>query len=466
MATAEKIDAPGLSPAEPDVPRKVSHVAGVHEADVVRHIPVSRSDVLDRLLKPNLWADHDFKALDAALHYIGRLRQQDSAVKLDELMDGYAPFNPDNDLEFSLPMTDWEKDSQRAKFLGGVEQLVFRANFERITREDLERVLNETSPYGVDVDIDLDEFEPLLPFFRGVRTNIRSQRDPRWLYLRHKYYQVPTYERLFLALTLKPEGQRIDEIMKKERLNEKQAERRFRKIRAALPEWVSPDHVYLKMFKDIPQIDIDMLLPNNGVKFRPFDRMMLWISGGGSAIYALIISILKLIAVVISPVLLVMTLFGFGGTLFRQVMSVINTRNRYMMELVQKLYFHNISNNQGALTLLVDEAEEEDIKEDALLFAFLLRQPTGYLDLERAKTEIEEFLEAEFKVTVNFDHEEAFGRLEKRELAGRGKDGELWVLPPADAIDQLRVLWQRALDLRAGSATLLDAGTATLGHAE
>ena len=211
------------------------------------------------------------------------------------------------------------------------------------------------------------------------------------------------------------------------------------------------------MFKDIPQIDIDMLLPNNGVKFRPFDRIMLWVSGGGSAIYALVMSIMKLVmAVVVSPILLLMTLFGFGGTLFRQVMSVINTRNRYMMELVQKLYFHNISNNQGALTLLVDEAEEEDIKEDTLLYAFLLKQPAGYLDLQRAKSEIEEFLNTEFRITVNFDHEEAFERLALRGLARRGEDGAIWAAPPARAVEHLRRLWGESLNLRPGGSAILD----------
>jgi hypothetical protein len=466
MATAENIDGPKRSGqnlmAKLVGAPKVEQVARVHDADVVRFIPVSRSNVMAKLLEPGFfdleaWPEADANAVEAALHYIGRLRQQDSAIKLDELMDGYHPFNPDNDMEYSAPMSDWEKDKQREKFISGVEQLVFRANFEYITRAELERVLAETSPYGVDVDIDVDEFEPLLPYFRGVKMQHRAKRDWRWGYLRFQHFEVPSYERLFLALTLKPAEQRIEEIMAKEDLPRKQAERKFKRHRRAMPDWVSPDHIYLKMFKDIPQIDIDMLLPNNGVKFRAFDRIMLWVSGGGSAIYALVISIVKLVAmVVVSPVLLLMTLFGFGGTLFRQIMSVINTRNRYMMELVQKLYFHNISNNQGALTLLVDEAEEEDIKEDTLLYAFLLRQLPFGLDLDKAKSDIEAFLSAKFKIKVNFDHDEALGRLKKRGLAGQGEDGAVWVARPAQAVKHLQALWGQSLDLRAGCGTILD----------
>jgi Protein of unknown function (DUF3754) len=462
MASIE-LEKPAVPPfaypaAKPVAAGKVEAVAGLHDTDILRYIPVPRSAVMDALAALDYRAAYDRKTIGDALHYLGRLHQQDSALKLDELMDDYHLFNPDNDIEFAVTTSAQEKELRRKTFLEGVGQLVFRANFEPIRREELERVLSQTSPYGVEVDVDIDEFDPLLPFYRGVRGKARSKRDWRWGYLRARHFHVPSYERLFLALTLKPAEQRIAEIMRKERLSRKSAERKFRKLRRAMPEWVSSEHVYLKMFKDIPQIDIDMLLPNNGVKFRQFDRLMLWLSGGGTTVYALAVTILKLaLAVAISPIVMFLALFGFGGTAFRQIMSVINTRTRYMAELVQKLYFHNISSNQGTLTLLIDEAEEEDIKEDALLYAFLLKQLPQTLDLERAKDEIEVFLHDKFTVKVNFDHEEAFGRLAGRGLAGAGHDGGIWTLPPDAAVQHLRQRWMEALDVRAGSTPALDA---------
>ena len=45
-----------------------------------------------------------------------------------------------------------------------------------------------------------------------------------------------------------------------------------------------------------------------------------------------------------------------------------------MMVLAQNLYFCSIANNHGALTLIADSAEEEDVKEDMLLYAFLARR--------------------------------------------------------------------------------------------
>ena len=81
---------------------------------------------MERLTAPEYWEDHDRAAVMDALHCLGRMRQQDSCVKLDELMDAYQPFNPDDSMEFTEPLS-WEQKSElREIFLAGVEQLVFR----------------------------------------------------------------------------------------------------------------------------------------------------------------------------------------------------------------------------------------------------------------------------------------------------------------------------------------------------
>lgn len=438
--------------------RPAKMVSGIHEAGAAaRFIPINRSSVIERLTSERYWQGHDQAAVKDALHCLGRLRQQDSCLKLDELMDSYQPFNPDSALRFTRRLTWEQKAELRETFIGGVEQLVFRANFTPISREELEQVLSQTSPYGVDVDVDLDEFDPLLPYYRGVSNDARSRRDWRWAYLRKIHYILPTYDRLFLALTLKSVEKRIAEIQQKCGIDRKQAEKRVKRMRRALPDWVTSDQIYLKMFKNVPQVDIDMLLPNGGVKFRQIDRMMLWVSGGGSAVYALVISILKVVAAVtISPILLFMTLFGFGGALWRQLSSVLNTRNRYLMELSQKLYFHNMSNNQGVLTLLVDESEEEDIKEDSLLYAFLLNAPVQRGDLGGIKTAIENFLRREFDILVDFDCEEALARLKARGLVEE-THGVIRAMPAAEAAIHLRRQWGQSIELCAGACATFDA---------
>jgi hypothetical protein len=437
--------------------KKVVQVAGVHKIDApVRFIAVGRAGLLERLTAHEYWEGHDRAAVKDVLHCLGRLRQQESCVRLDQLMDAYQPFNPDNALKYSKRLTWEEKAELKESFLAGIEQLVFRANFTPIRREELDVMLSKTSPYGVEVDVDLDEFEPLLPYYRGVNTEHRSSRDWRWAYLLKTHYSLPSYERLFLALTLKPAEKRIGELQAKHKISRRKAEKKLRKARSSLPAWVDSEEIYLKMFKDVPQLDIDMLLPAAGVRFNPFDRFMLWISGGGSAIYALVVAVLKILAVAVSPVLLIMTLFGFGGALWRQISSVLNTRNRYMMELSQKLYFHNMSNNQGVLTLLVDESEEEDIKEESLLYAFLLNTPVPRSNFHSIKLSVESFVKREFGVVTDFDHEEALARLKARGIAHE-VHGEILAMPAAEAAIHLRRQWNKAIEVCADGFPPLNA---------
>ncbi len=74
-----------------------------------------------------------------------------------------------------------------------------------------------------------------------------------------------------------------------------------------------------------------------------------------------------------NPFTLAFGVFGLSAVIFRQAMKFFHTRNHYMMVLAQNLYFCSLANNRGALTLIADGAEEEDVKEDMLLYAFLAR---------------------------------------------------------------------------------------------
>jgi hypothetical protein len=147
-----------------------------------------------------------------------------------------------------------------------------------------------------------------------------------------------------------------------------------------------------------------------------------------------------------NPIALFMALGGLGAVFFRQVMNFFNTRNKYMMQLAQNLYFQSLSNNRGALTLLIDRAEEEDIKEDILLYSLLLKERVYRDQIEDAKQAIEQFLQHEFGVRVGFDIADAMNRLSRDGLVREMPDGELRPLPVTEALAFLRDRWGDALD--------------------
>jgi hypothetical protein len=68
----------------------------------------------------------------------------------------------------------------------------------------VQRLLVEQSPYGLNLKVDLSEFDEALLYYRGTGTIVREERNPWRFYLRKDRLDVPIFERLFLLLKLKP----------------------------------------------------------------------------------------------------------------------------------------------------------------------------------------------------------------------------------------------------------------------
>ena len=81
-------------------------------------------------------------------------------------------------------------------------------------------------------------------------------------------------------------------------------------------------------------------------------------------------------------------------------MGFFNTRSRYMMVLAQNLYFCSLANVLRALMLIAEYAEEEDVNEDMLLYAFLAQSPSHQEALSQARAAISGFLKERCEVSV------------------------------------------------------------------
>ncbi|HKJ63408.1 MAG TPA: DUF3754 domain-containing protein, partial [Hyphomicrobiales bacterium] len=324
------------------------------------------------------------------------------------------------------------------------KELVTSANFHDIGPDEMDEIFEKASPDGVHVEVEFEEYELCLMFHRGETKIQKQKRDIRKLFLKHTTFEVDLYKRLFVAIKFKTEEQRIAEL-KQEGLDDKAAHKKLKKMRKMLPPAFSSDHIYVKIFKNIPKYDVEMLFPNLRVKMKYRDKLQL----GGSALFgtftwAVGTASKLLVAVALSPIVLAGTLItGVGGIMYAQVRNIFVTRDRYRMQLAQSLYFQNIANNQAALALMVDEAEEEDVKEEALLYVHLCQTPVHESQLENLRIRINAFLFKNFRTDVNFDITDALDRLMARGLVRRSSTGELWVMPPDEAVPFLKMAWSR-----------------------
>ena len=421
-----------------------------------KFIPVTRYALLDRIDKPDAWPEGLYDDCMGAVNNLAAWRHQIYSKRLSEINKHYLPFSPDRDTVRILEYSDEELDQNRASFIEQIVVLLEQANYEKITQEELDAYFTAQGPYGLNLKVDMDEYDESLAYYRGSDTQTHWHRDWKTLFIKKRSETIPIFQRLFLLLKLKPAEDRIEEIMEKEGISRKKAEKRLNANRKNLPDDVSTDHIYLRTFKNIPQSDLEMLFPNTKVEFRPFDKLKLIVTAGGGTLSGIVGTATKVLAAT-NPVTLIIAIIGLGGIIFRQISNFFNQRNRYMMTLAQNLYFHSLANNRGALTLLLDRAEEEDIKEEILLYAYLVHNDVPFHQRDAAKSEIETYLLNEFNICVEYDFDDALERLKEDGLAIETEDGSLFAVEPRVVKKQLAEKWMGCIDV---TETVLDSNAA------
>ncbi len=410
-----------------------------------RFLPVTRHAVLDRVAAPDRWPNGEAARARRFLRYLDYWRRHSYAMRLLDLEQVYEPFSPDTDLMQTRTFSAQERRAMQGRLVEKMCSLLQQANFTRVDPAHFHIILTKDSHYGLDLQVDVHAFEEIAIFYRGATTNTHRQRDIRKAYLGWKEIKVPVFQRLFIMFKLKPFDARVQEVMQEKNVDRKAAEGIVRGLRKMLPATVSSDFVYMKLFKNMPRSDVEMIFPNTKVRFRLFDKIKFGVTAGSGLGVGAIGTASKL-AIASNPYTLVMALAGLGGVAVRQASNFINQRNRYMVVMARNLYFHSMADNRGVMTLLADRAAEEDIKEDMLLYGALARMQANIRGLKAIDEEIERDLSDTFRIDADFDVEDALNRLKQDGIVTERKDGTLDVLRPAEAAAQIDKLWDASLD--------------------
>ena len=409
-----------------------------------KFIPVTREALMERLTRPHSWPGQEAAEARRFFRYMDYWRQQTYAARLFEIEQDYEPFNPDSDLIISRTFTRDERFNKRQRLVANMTKLLEQANYTRIDTDKVELILTSDSHYGLDLHVDLSAFDELLVFYRGASKRTENRRNVRKLYLKNEAIDVPIFQRLCVVFKLKPEEVRIREVMVERSCNRKEAEKIVKRLRSMLPPQIKPDFIYLKLFKNMPRSDIEMVFPNTRVRFRMFDKIRLGVTAGSGLGMGVFGTIGK-IAVASNPIALAGAMVGLCGIAFRQATSFVNQRNRYMVTMAQNLYFHALADNRGVTTLLASRAAEEDIKEEMLLYSVMAKERVTRRDLGDVDRAIEQYLLNTFNVTVNFDLEDALSRLLADGIVTE-QDGVFQTLAPAAAARHIDVKWDKYLD--------------------
>ena len=413
-----------------------------------RFIPVAPHELISRLTLPEVWPGVDPISVRTFFKFLIHWRHLTYSDRQRELLRLYAPFSPDSDTKVIETTSLGARAEQQQAFVGLVRQLLARANYDEIPRDRIEAVISEQNPYGLALEVDLSEFEELHIFYRGESETSAPPSTLERYALRKKPVKLSIYQRLFVMLKLKPVEVRVREIMLKEQVDAKKAEKIIAKLRKTLPASITGDYIYLKLFKFIPRADLEMLFPNTRVKMRQIDKLKLGITAGGGSAAGIATTIAKLstVAALTNPLTVGMAMIGLGGIVFRQISSVFATRTTYMAQLSKNLYFNNLANNHSVMAVLSERGEEEDIKEEVLLYTLLARSTMNRSELADAKLAVEHYLQSEFQVKVNFDIYDALERLVETGVVIEQPNGTLVALQPAEGCRHIDDMWDRYLD--------------------
>lgn len=353
--------------------------------------------------------------------------------RLEGMKRDYAPFNPDLDTVVIGDRSAREIGHASKRLSKSVAQVLRRGNYHCLDQGEILRAFTEQSLFPVKVEVNLNSFSEFLVYARGE--SMREETITTWFGLWKKKVQVPAYDRVCLYIHCKEEADIPV------------------KMRRRLKVDHQPGMIMLKLFRNIPKHDLEMLFPSYDVLMRTIDKLMLGIpalAAGVPVVTKLGPALLALgVAMGVAEgratqASLVTGLTGMvmlGAYLFTQWTRFQFQKVLFMKVLSENLYFRNLDNNEGVLTRLVDDAEEEECKEALLAYFFLLRNG-GELDSEALDQKIERWLHDKFDVDTDFDVDDALSKLEELGLGLVTNTAKVWrATPLTQAIADLHRRW-------------------------
>ncbi|MFO0616405.1 MAG: TMEM143 family protein [Polyangiaceae bacterium] len=346
--------------------------------------------------------------------------------RVEKLKEHYFPFSPDRDLRTLETWNDDDLEQHEAGLLEGLTAVLDDANYEEVTKSELDHALREQSLFRVTLSIDFNAFDRYALYRRG--DVVHHVEVPR-MFFRKKTIAVPTFERV--AMLVRFQSREYFEARKRKNF------------------LFEPGSVVIKLFKNVPKADLEMLLPTTEVRMSWRDGAVLVVPGLVGAIFILLKTAtpLLLAATILwslfkakfakgeNPFDLALTyehlaiiatatlaLGGIVAFVVKQWLNFKNRKMRFLKLLADNLYFKNLDNNEGVFLRLVDQAEEEESKELILAYAFLRR--TGPMTEGALDELIERWIEERGKVAIDFEVDDALEKLVALGLVDVRGEGE------------------------------------------
>lgn len=385
---------------------------GAHE----HYVPLHASDLIEFLVQHPEMDSHlsdKFRQIAALIlsmqHHL--YRQHHS-----RLIYSYAALDPDLvKMLSSIPIAP-QRNRLAEQVRDQVRQALQFANYRLLSREEIEESLRLASVWGVRMRVRFDLQDWMDVYAMGSAIGHRTRR--RWQnFFRKSTEEIPVYSRL--AVIFRPSLEH--------------------------PQKFDARFVYLRLFKNVPRRDIDMMLPGAGIQMSWLDHSRIVLP----SLYTVAVTIWRIVRNVfllalfgvfktVGIAILVLLALGYGVKNLFSFRS--NMVRRYMLNMAQSLYFQSLDNNAGVLLQILEEAEQQQSCEAILVYYAIASCEDRRSNLEGINQRCRNILMEATGLEILFDATKALDNLSRFLIVHQTQD--YWIAQSMpEAIVSLDALW-------------------------
>ena len=371
-------------------------------------IPYRRRDIIELCLQDGQLSAADALKFNDFCQILSAYYHFRFHHTLEIIKDNYVPFNPNTDVQPLVPPNIDEYEEMESRVVEAFNHILERANYIPLSEETVQRALANKSLIDLKTQVNFEEFDRFICYYQG--NNYKTIYLKKFIFWKEEKV-LDIFERIVLLIKFKEAAY-------------------FRSKKAKIDQLkFTPGKMYVYFYKNVPQLDIDLLFPNVTTRMTWKDRLLFGVPAIGAAVPLLLKAlpnILLLIAAIllvlnatpliealdiepdqlrnVMPVLVATLSLGMtlGGFAFKQYTTYKNKKIKFQKDVTDTLFFKNLANNDSAFGRLIDIAEEEECKEIILVYYHLLisQEP---LNPEQLDSKIETWMEKKLGTTINFD---------------------------------------------------------------
>ncbi len=342
-----------------------------------KFIPLRTADIVEALCSEKTLSAEMSEKFRRVAGLVQAIYHYEFHGTLMQARDAYHPFNPDADT-LKLCGPDEDYSARFESMVEALEQLLEAANYRELSLDELNEIMTEAAPRGLNIEVNREKYEKILIYRRGKKRVQKTPDPAAWQNRFKKKKTEPETEemlqRLLILIKLKSEE---DVEAFYDYYTETAGETGQEKKRRLLGEAAlggrqsTPSEkgskvptIFLKVFKNVPVSILETLFPDVTI------RMTWWTRGSSSFPHRRSLqrgepghSALVVIGTVIAALALgrtinwsdfkdklfpILAAFSVVGMItFKVFAKYKNTKEKHQARLMKTLYFHNLDNNAG-----------------------------------------------------------------------------------------------------------------------